>query len=124
MVSISIAAAKKIREEIGATHLVIFAVAPDGTQHVATHGESRRNAEEAAKAGNKLKSTLGWPDDLCRSRPLPRIHENCAFYEKDFGMWCFNGWTGDGSEGWCNLEPQRTKQKGVGIACRHFEPRA
>jgi hypothetical protein len=119
--TISISQAKQIREQFGATHLVIFAIDPDGTQHVATHGLTEQNAQEAAKAGNKLKAALGWDDELCHARPLPRVCKNCTFFEKDYGVWCANGWSGDGSTGWCQLEPERVKVDAKG-KCRHFEP--
>ena len=122
MNSISIAAVKSIRESLGATHLVIYAVDDDGRQHVATHGETERNASEAAKAGNRLKQAIGWPDDLCETSPLPRTCANCAFFKPDYGMWCFNGWSGDGSTGHCLVEPG-VKRVGKEHGCRHFEPK-
>jgi hypothetical protein len=120
--NISISEAKAFRESIGATHLVVFAVSEDGQQHVATHGETEQHAREAAKAGDKLKSALGWPDDICRSTPLPRICANCTFYKPDYGTWCFNGWSGDGSRGHCLVEPGVTRV-GKEHSCRHFEPK-
>lgn len=117
---IPIATVKEMRERLGATHLVLFAVDADG-QHVATHGESEQHAREAAKAGNKLKSALGWPEDLCATNPLPRICKNCVFFKPDHGMWCFNGWSGDGSSGHCLVEPG-VKRVGADHGCRHFEP--
>jgi hypothetical protein len=120
--NISISDAKAFRESIGATHLVVFAVSEDGQQHVATHGETERHAREAAKAGDKLKSALGWPDDLCMSTPLPRICANCTFYKPDYGTWCFNGWSGDGSRGHCLVEPG-VSRVGKEHSCRHFEPK-
>jgi hypothetical protein len=123
MMAITIEEAKEIREQLGLTHLVIFGVDADGMQHVATHGESSAQAKEAAEMGNQLKEALDWPADLCRSKPLPRIHENCEFYKRDYGSWCFNGWSKDGNTGHCHLEPQRTSQVGEEIACRHFRAR-
>ena len=119
--SISISQAKSIQEILGATHVVIFSMDKNG-QHVATHGETEQHAIEAAKAGNNLKSALGWPDDLCKSSPLPRTCGNCTFYKPDYGMWCFNGWSGDGSNGRCLVEPSVTRV-GKEHGCRHFEPK-
>jgi hypothetical protein len=51
--SIPISKAKAIREDLGVTHLVIFAIDYDGAQHVVTHGETEQHAAEAAKAGNQ-----------------------------------------------------------------------
>jgi len=120
---ITIPEIKAIRETIGGTHVVLYAVDTEGNMHVATHGETAKQAGEAAIAGNKLKAALGWPDNLCHDKPLPRIHENCHFYEKDWGIHCFNGWSGDGTNGHCHLEPKKEWVKGEEIACRHFEPK-
>lgn len=117
---ITIAQAKAIREQLRATHLVIFAISEDGTQHVATHGGTRVQAREAAKAGNKLKVALGWPDDLCHDKPLPRVCENCAYFKVDMGVFTCTGWTG-GESGWCRLEPHHIKV-GRRNTCQHFEP--
>ena len=123
MDSISIATAKEIRETLDATHLVIFAVGADGVQHVATHGATAQNAQQAADAGNRLKTALGWPEKLCTTKPLARRCENCAFWKVDYGMHCMNGWTGDGSEGYCRYEVKQVKTAKDSI-CHHFEPRA
>lgn len=32
-----------------------------------------------------------------------RTCQNCTFYEPDRGIHCFNGWSSDGSRGWCQL---------------------
>ena len=120
--SVSIAQAKALRQSVGATHVVIFAVTADGEQHVATHGETEQHALEAAKAGNKLKAALGWPADLCAAKPISRICKNCTFYKPDYGYWCFNGWSGDGSKGHCLVEPSAVRV-GADHGCRHFEPK-
>lgn len=119
--SIPIARAKEIRESLGLSHVVIFGLTEDGKQHVATHGATERDARKAAHAGNKLKTALGWSADLCESKPLSRVCENCTFYKPDYGMWCFNGWSGDGSKGHCLVEPSVTRV-GKEHGCRHFEP--
>jgi len=121
MSKISIAEAKAIRESIGATHIVVFSVDSDGTQHVATHGASKLNASQAAKAGNRLKKALGWENDLCNSTPLPRICKNCVFWKADYGMHCFNGWSKDGSDGFCRFEPNHIRVSDNNL-CGHFEP--
>jgi hypothetical protein len=45
MKNVTIATAKEIREQIGATRLVLFAIAEDGTQHVVTHGKTQIDAK-------------------------------------------------------------------------------
>lgn len=119
---IPISEAKRILVDNEMTHVVIFAVSADGVQHVATYGKSKNNARQAAKAGNNLKRALEWPPDLCNAIPLDRICKNCDFYKADCGTWCANGWSGDGSNGHCCLEPQRIKKQADDQACRHMEP--
>lgn len=121
MTPITIAAAKDIREQLGATHLVLFAVGEDGEQHVATHGLSQADAKVAAEAGNRLKAALGWDDAMCHSAPLERKCANCVYWKVDWGMHCFNGWTGDGSEGYCRFEPQHVKTTKTNL-CGFFSP--
>lgn len=123
MNSIKISKAKRIREELGATHLVILAVGSDGVQHIATHGETRKHAKQAADAGNKLKKALGWPVSLCTEQPLPRTCKNCAYWKADWGIHCFNGWSGDGTKGYCHYEPTRIATANDST-CHNFEPMA
>jgi len=119
---ISIAEAKRIREELGMTHIIIIGVDKDNKQHVATYGETEGNAIEAAKAGNYLKKSLGWPEELCNAVPLERKCENCTYYKPDYGMHCMNGWTGNGSNGDCMFEPQKIRVLAVD-KCSHFCPK-
>lgn len=119
---IPISLAKEVREQLGLTHLVIFGMAEDGEQLVATHGETERHAREAAQAGNKLKGALGWPENLCKARPLERICANCAFYQADYGVFCVNGWSDpEGRRGKCLVEPH-AERVGKEHSCRHFSP--
>ena len=118
---ISISKAKAIRTDVGASQIVIFTIYADGEQHVATHGLTVKDAREAAALGNKLKKAMGWPPDLCRSQPLARVCKNCHFYKPDYGIHCINGWSGDGSSGFCKYEP-RTTPVSADQGCGHFEP--
>ena len=120
---IKISQIKRWREEIGATHIVVFACDKDGMQHVATHGKSEINAKEAVDAGNNLKTALGWSAKMCNTNPLERICINCTFYDPDYGIHCFNGWSRDGKDGKClrnsDVRPYtRSKDK-----CSSFEPK-
>jgi len=46
--------------------------------------------------------------------------KNCKYWKQDFGMWCFNGWTGmDKKEGYCHLEIKRI-YKNAEDFCSHF----
>lgn len=121
--SIPISEAKRVLNDNDMAHVVIFAVSADGQQHVATFGKTRANARQAAEAGNKLKAALGWPGNLCNSVPLERICKNCDFYKPDYGMWCFNGWSGDSSVGICLQLPVKTNRNADDRACSFMEPR-
>ena len=121
--NIEIAKVKEWREQIDATHLVVFAVGRDGSQHVATHGESEMDANTAAKAGNKLKAFLGWPEDLCCDKPLRRVCENCTWYKPDWGLHCMNGWTGDGKDGHCLYLAHNRVATKAEDKCADFEPK-
>jgi len=118
---ISISTAKSIRESIGATRLILFAVTDDGTQHVVTHGKTRLDAKESAKMGNQLKTALKWPEGMCKDSPLPRLCKNCAYWKADYGIHCFNGWSQDGSTGFCRVEPTHIKVA-EDNTCHYFEP--
>lgn len=74
--NISVAKVKEIREQIGATHLILFAFGSDGEQNVSTHGLTEQHANEAAAYGNQLKKLLGWPGELCQSQPEQRADWN------------------------------------------------
>ncbi len=118
---IPIKKAKEIRESLNAKCLVIFTLDENGGQNVATHGKSRTDALQAATLGNELKTLLQWPENLCKSKPLERICKNCVYYKPDYGTYCFNGWTGDGSNGFCQLEPIRAPVRAE-ETCKFFEP--
>lgn len=122
MKKISISKIKSIREAIGATHLVLFAMDKDGIQHIATHGKTERDAKESAQAGNKLKRALGWDESLCHAKPLERICKNCTYYQPDYGPFCANGWSRDGSSGYCQVEPRKNEVES-NQKCMFFEPK-
>ncbi len=117
----TVSTAKTIREYIGASHVVIFSINEDGSQNVASHGKNRTQAKNAAKLANELKGVLGWPIELCESKPIERVCGNCIYYKRDWGIHCFNGWSGDGSTGFCRYEPNHVKVTKDNF-CGHFEP--
>ena len=119
--NIPISQAKAIREMLGARQIIIFA-RDDKETCVATHGKSRADSIDAASGGNALKKHLGWPDHMCHDKPMRRVCENCTFYKPDFGTWCFNGWSGDGSQGHCLVEPS-VSRVGKDSGCHYFEPK-
>jgi hypothetical protein len=70
MKDIPIAAAKGIANDYAWPEVVIFAYDPEsGDQHVTTYGKSYAQCVDAARAGNYLKKHLGWPEELCNSKP-------------------------------------------------------
>lgn len=120
MSKIKISEAKKIREQFNFSHLVIFGIDKDNRQHVATHGDSKIEADEAAKLGNDLKRLLNWPDHLCKSKPLERICENCSFWQRkkhDPGYPIPENWTGK-----CMFNPEPVVRYEQDRACGNFEP--
>lgn len=119
---INISQVKRWRESLGATHLVIFVIDRNGRQHVATHGETEKNAKEAAIMGNNLKKILEWPDDQCRAKPLERKCKNCTYYKPNRGIHCFNGWSGDGSTGNCLHNPNIRPMTKDSDKCSKFDP--
>jgi hypothetical protein len=120
---IPVSLAKSVRESIGASHLVMFAIIPGEGQVVATHGDTAVQGREAAAAGNKLKGALGWPPEACNAAPIARTCGNCSYFTADRGTWCANGWSGGGSNGYCHLEPRPVSVQKDG-RCRYFEPNA
>ena len=62
--------AEKISKKYNYPEIVIFAYDPDTRmQHVTTYGETKEQCLDAARAGNYLKKTLGWPEELCHTQP-------------------------------------------------------
>ena len=49
------------------------------------------------------------------------ICKGCRFYEPDYGIFTATGWTRNGSEGLCHIEPRAIRVYGERIACRYFE---
>ena len=121
---LKISQVKTWRESINATHLIVFFILDDGSQHVATHGKTPKNAIEAANMGNGLKTTLGWPEALCHEKPLERICKNCTYYKPDYGVHCFNGLSRDGTDGHCLNKPTNARPRVLeSDMCSLFEPK-
>jgi hypothetical protein len=79
---IPISAAKKISTDYDCPEVVIFAYDPkNGDQHVTTYGKMLDQCKDAAKAGNYLKRHLGWPEELCNSKPLRQKKEEAKHKE-------------------------------------------
>ena len=46
--------------------------------------------------------------------------KECLYYEPDYGTWGVFGWSGDGSKGYCCVEPKRIFVDGNRVKCRYF----
>ncbi|MDO7849206.1 hypothetical protein Q5H92_22775 [Hymenobacter sp. M29] len=79
--NISIEKAKSIREELGATHLIILAADSAG-DCVATHGSTERHSLAAANTGNELKKLLGFPENMTNSQPA--LYLNKFIYSAEY----------------------------------------
>ena len=115
---IKISDIKKIRENLGMTHIVIFAIDNKNYYHVATHGDTKRHSAEAADAGNYLKKQLGFPIEDCKSVPLNRVCDNCDYWKR-------NHHPGYPIEeyGYCYYEIKPLPRKENDRACNKFEPK-
>jgi hypothetical protein len=118
---IAIKEAKRIREELNLTHLVIFGIDKEGIQHVCTHGGNLKQAKEAADCGNNLRKSLGWPDELCNAVPLKRICKNCSFWKDILEP---GGRLPNPIPGNCYYESILVARDENDIACNHFEPKS
>jgi hypothetical protein len=49
--------------------------------------------------------------------------KECLYYEPDYGTWGVFGWSGDGSKGYCCVEPKRVFVDGNRLKCRYFLPK-
>jgi hypothetical protein len=65
---ISISALKELAKKYKLDHVIVFAT-EGKQQHIATYGRTIQECSEAADFGNKMKETLGWPEQL-RANPL------------------------------------------------------
>ena len=67
---IPIKAAKDIANEYGYNQIIIHGYdIESGVQSVCTYGKSQEDCDNSAKGGNAIKKLLGWPDDLCDTKP-------------------------------------------------------
>lgn len=46
--------------------------------------------------------------------------ESCRYWKADYGTHCFNGWSGDGKDGWCQYEPKCISKRHDSF-CHHYE---
>ncbi len=120
MSKISIKQVKQIREDLRLTHLVIYGLSSDGAQHIATHGKSTADAKHAAEMGNEIKQFLNWPENMCKAKPLPRICENCEFWQRkqiSHSERIPENWPGK-----CMYNPEPIIRYAQDISCGNFTP--
>ena len=47
---------------------------------------------------------------------------DCKYWEQDFGVWCFNGWSGiDREDGDCHIEPKKIFKDGSDFCGRFIK---
>ena len=63
MKTIPISSLKKISEEFGYDHIIMFCTAGK-EQFIATYGKNIEQCDQAAQFGDKLKDAMGWPESL------------------------------------------------------------
>lgn len=49
-----------------------------------------------------------------------KVCKTCRFYHGDYGIWCVNGWSRDGSTGECGVLPTRVYAVASG-SCMFWE---
>ena len=74
---ITIDMAKEISVKSGYPEIVVFGYDPEsGMQHVTTFGKTKKQCVDAARAGNYLKRSLGWPEKDCHAKPDSKVLES------------------------------------------------
>ena len=53
---------------------------------------------------------------------MDKICKNCFYYEPDYGIFCANGWSQDGSAGYCLFMPKEVKKE-ASSKCSNFRPK-
>lgn len=48
------------------------------------------------------------------------VCKECIYYIPNYGVWCFNGWSKDGKDGYCHSEPEKVYVEGNDVACKRF----
>ncbi len=66
---IPIKAAREIAKRYGLSQVVIWGKEDSASQHVTTYGRTIAQCSLAANFGNHLKRSLGWPEELCQTKP-------------------------------------------------------
>ena len=68
--SLPISLAKQISKEREFSEIIIIGYnAETGMKVVTTYGRTTDDSIDAARTGNKIKKMLGFPDEMCHSKP-------------------------------------------------------
>ncbi len=68
-INVPIEAAKYISAKFNKSQVIIVCWDKDHRRiHVTTYGDSDKDSEGAAKGGNLIRKTFGWPDELCHEK--------------------------------------------------------
>ena len=82
---------------------IIFYIIVDGVRYKI---EDYYRIQQLINKGEKMS------DDCCL---------RCKYWKKDYGIWCFNGWTGaDKDDGYCHYEPKKYYKKATDF-CSKFD---
>ena len=65
---IPIKTAKNIAQAHDCKQVILLAWDGERT-HVVTYGKSEEDCDQAARGGNMIKTSLGWPEELCSEEP-------------------------------------------------------
>jgi hypothetical protein len=117
---ITINQTKDIRKALDLSQIIILGISKDRTMHVSTHGETKADAREVAEMGNKLKTLLEWPKNLCNDKPLERICKHCSFFQYNYHV--PGSRIESNAEGKCMFNPEPTRRKEEDRACNNMEP--
>ncbi len=104
---------KQIREDLNLTNIVIFGIDENLGQYVFSHGKTTADARRSAAFANHMRNFLKWPENMCNSKPIERICENCDYLR----------WNEKGDVSACMYEPQIIMRRPKDRACSHFEPK-
>jgi len=70
MKKLPIKAAKEVSKKYNQDQVILVTFdRTDGLTHVVTYGKTLKDCEEAAIGGNLIKKFIGFPENLCNSKP-------------------------------------------------------
>lgn len=77
MKKIPIKAAKEVSQKYNQDQVILVTFdKTDGLTHVVTYGKTLKDCEEAAIGGNLIKKLIGFPENLCKTKPRRIINKD------------------------------------------------